>query len=58
MGLLSSGEQNTQRSYELWDSRAALEAREEVKVCGGYEIFVGGGGAALMRCVRLMGPKP
>lgn len=51
-------EQNTQRSYELWDSRAALEAREEVKVCGGYEIFVGGGGAALMRCVRLMGAKP
>lgn len=52
MGLLGSGEQITQRSYELWDSR------EEVKVCGGYEIFVGGGGAALMRCVRLMGAKP
>ena len=33
------------------------EPREEVKVCGGYEIFGVEVPATVMRCVRLMGVK-
>lgn len=40
--------------YELSATGGRGDGKGELKVCRGYEICVAGGGAALMRCQRLV----